>query len=75
MIDIFNRPIRKRKVRKDVTAYQYDNGVIVIDEYRYFGYSMTDAIKLFRNRKSGRSERKGNTSFNSYVYEQMYPNA
>ena len=46
--DLFATPIRSRKVRKNVTAFQYSNGCINIDGMRYFEYSMTDAIKRWR---------------------------
>ena len=49
MSDLFNTPIKQKKVRNDVTAYQYSNGVINIDGNKYLEYSMTDAIKKFRN--------------------------
>jgi hypothetical protein len=44
----FETPIRSKKVRNGVTAYQYRNGNIVIDGRLYVYYSMTDAIKKFR---------------------------
>ena len=46
--DLFATPIRSRKVRKNVTAFQYSNGCININGMRYFEYSMTDAIKIWR---------------------------
>lgn len=49
MRDLFETPIRQRKVRKNVIAYQYRNGVINIKGQKYVMYSMTDAIKKFRH--------------------------
>lgn len=48
MKDLFNTPIRSRKVRANITAYQYRNGVINIAGSQYVLYSMNDAIKLWR---------------------------
>jgi hypothetical protein len=44
----FEEPVKSKKVRNGVTAYQYRNGNIVIDGRLYVYYSMTDAIKKFR---------------------------
>ena len=49
MRDLFDTPIKQKKVRNDVIAYQYSNGIINIGSKQYLGYSMTDAIKKFRN--------------------------
>lgn len=46
--DLFERPIRYKKVRKDVTAFQYRNGNVNIDGITYIFYSMTEAIKRWR---------------------------
>jgi hypothetical protein len=46
---LFEKPIQQKKVRNGVTAYKYPNGVININGKKYIGYSMTDAIKLYRN--------------------------
>lgn len=46
--DLFDNPIRSKQVRKGVTAYQYRNGCININGQKFFDYSMTDAIKLWR---------------------------
>ena len=48
MPDLFNTPIRQRKVRNGIIAYQYKNGTININEQKYVCYSMTEAIKKFR---------------------------
>jgi hypothetical protein len=48
MIDLFATPIKTKKVRKGITAYQYKNGVINIAGQQYAMYSMTEAIKKFR---------------------------
>ena len=48
MYDLFEKPIRQRKVRKGIYAYQYRNGVININGTKYLEYSITDAIKAWR---------------------------
>ena len=48
MQDLFETPIRKRKVRTGIYAYQYRNGVININGQKYLEYSLTDAIKAWR---------------------------
>ena len=45
---LFESPIKSKKVREGITAYQYRNGVINIDGQKYLLYSMTEAIKQFR---------------------------
>lgn len=49
MIDLFNTPISEKKVRKNVIAYKYRNGCINIEGKKFFFYSMSDAIKVWRN--------------------------
>ena len=49
MSDLFDKPIYERKVRKGIMAYQYRNGVININGQKYLEYSMTEAIKRWRN--------------------------
>lgn len=41
-------PVSKRKVRNGIYAYRYRNGCINIAGQKYFFYSMTEAIKLWR---------------------------
>ena len=48
MADLFSTPIRSKKVRNGVYAYQYQNGTINIDGRKYIGYSMTESIRLWR---------------------------
>jgi len=48
MLDLFNTPIKSKKVRNGIIAYQYSNGVINIVGQQYVMYSMTEAIKKFR---------------------------
>ena len=48
--DLFETPIKSKRVRKGVTAYLYRNGTININGMKYVGYSMTDAIKLYRKK-------------------------
>lgn len=47
---LFSTPIRKRKVRNNIYAYQYKNGVININGQKYLEYSLTDAIKAWRSK-------------------------
>tara|TARA_R110000868_G_scaffold78393_1_gene223759 strand:+ start:579 stop:737 length:159 start_codon:yes stop_codon:yes gene_type:complete len=46
--DLFETPIRARKVRNGIYAYQYRNGTINIAGIKYLEYSLTDAIKAYR---------------------------
>lgn len=48
LADLFDTPICSKEVRKGVTAYKYRNGIININGQKYSGYSMTDAINLWR---------------------------
>lgn len=48
--DLFETPIASRKVRKNVTAYKYRNGCININGEKFFFYSMTEAIKIWRSK-------------------------
>lgn len=47
-MNLFSVPIKVKKVRKDVMAYQYRNGVININGHKYVMYSMIAAIKKYR---------------------------
>lgn len=47
-VDLFESPIRSGKVRKDVWYHQYRNGVINIMGQKYSGYTIKEAISLFR---------------------------
>lgn len=49
-MNLFEQPIKKRKVRNGIYAYQYRNGVVNIEGEKYIFYSMTEAIKLFRKK-------------------------
>jgi hypothetical protein len=46
--DLFDTPVRAKKVRNGVIAYQYRNGVININGQKYVMHSMTSAIASFR---------------------------
>jgi hypothetical protein len=46
---LFDNPTSKTKVRKGIFAYRYSNGLVLIDEQRYYDYSIKEAIKLWRN--------------------------
>jgi hypothetical protein len=48
MADLFDTPVRTKKVRNGVTAFQYRNGTININGQKYAMYSMTEAIRKFR---------------------------
>ena len=48
MNDLFETPIRKRKVRNGIYAYQYRNGTININGTKFLMYTMADAIKTWR---------------------------
>ena len=48
--DFFETPIRQKKVRDGVIAYQYANGVINIAGEKYVMYSMTQAVKHWRSK-------------------------
>lgn len=45
---LFENPIKIVKVRQNLYAYKHPNGCINIDGKKYFGYSMTEAIKIYR---------------------------
>lgn len=40
--------VAEKKVRNGITAYKFRSGVIEIEGMRYMFYSMTDAIKKWR---------------------------
>jgi len=48
MHDLFDTPIKVKKVSKNITAYKYRNGTININGQKYVMFSMTEAIKLYR---------------------------
>lgn len=47
-VDLFSTPISKTKVRKNVYAYKYPNGVININGQKYQFYSVKEAINIWR---------------------------
>ena len=49
MIDLFSTPTSRTKVREGVYAYRYANGTINIEGKKYIGYSIKEAIKLWRS--------------------------
>lgn len=49
-MNIFSEAIKQKKVRNGVYAYLYLNGCINIEGQKYFGFSMTEAIKNWRNK-------------------------
>jgi hypothetical protein len=48
MNDLFKTPISRTKVRNGIYAYKYSDGFININGKKYIGYSVTEAIKLYR---------------------------
>lgn len=48
MSDLFATPISATKVRTNVFAYKYPNGTINIEGTKYFGYTIKDAIRIWR---------------------------
>ena len=46
--------LAKKKVRIGIYAYKYPNGCINIEGEKYFGYSMTKAISLWRKKNPSR---------------------
>lgn len=50
MIDLFEAPIKKKIVQNGLYAYRNINGCVNIDGQKYYGFSMTDAIKLYRQK-------------------------
>jgi hypothetical protein len=50
MQDLFSTPISKTKVINGVYAYKYLNGTININGQKYIGYSVSQAIKLYRSK-------------------------
>jgi len=49
-VDLFDKPIRSGKVRDGVYYHQYPNGVINIMGQKYVGYSIKDAVSLYRKK-------------------------
>ena len=47
---LFEAPIRSRQVRAGVVARQYMNGTVCINGQKYIGWSMRDAISLYRKK-------------------------
>ena len=47
---IFDTPTSKTKVRKGIYAYRYSNGLVEINDQRYYGYTIKDAIYLWRSK-------------------------
>ncbi len=45
---LFEDPIRSGQIRKNIYYYQFRTGIIYIKGIIYSGYSIKDAIKLWR---------------------------
>ena len=48
--DLFSTPISATKVRRGITAYKYSNGCINISGEKFFDYSVTEVIKIWRSK-------------------------
>jgi len=48
MHDLFTPPTSRTKVRVGIYAYYYPNGCINIAGHKYFGYSIKEAIRIYR---------------------------
>jgi hypothetical protein len=61
-MDLFEKPIRSKKVRNNIYAHQYKNGIININSIKFVMHSMTSAIKTFRKKtiKTKQNVRKTN---------------
>ena len=46
---LFNIPTSKTKVRNNIYAYRYSNGIINIEGTKFQFYSIKDAIKIWRS--------------------------
>ncbi len=51
---LFESPIRVGRVRKDVTWEMYRTGIIIIGEEKFQGYSVMDAVALWRRKHPAR---------------------
>lgn len=49
MKDLFSAPISATKVRNGIYAYKYSNGTININGKKFIGYSIKEAIKIWRS--------------------------
>lgn len=45
---MFQEPIKAKKVRRDIVAYKYRNGTIVINGQKYLMMTLTEAIYQYR---------------------------
>ena len=45
---LFDNPIRTGKVRKNVNWCQYPRGLVTVGRHRFYGYSITESIKIWR---------------------------
>lgn len=48
--DLFDTPLRSGKVRKGVYYHQYRNGIINIMGEKFSGYSIKDAVMIWRKK-------------------------
>lgn len=47
---LFENPLSATKVRNGIFAYRYRNGLILIDGQKFYGYTIKQAIQLYRNK-------------------------
>lgn len=49
-IDLFDNPISSIKVRNGIFAHKYRNGTVNINGEKYVGYSVAQAVKIWRSK-------------------------
>ena len=54
-VDLFDTPLRSGVVREGVWYHQYRNGVINIMGQKYLGYTIKQAVALFRKQFPARN--------------------
>lgn len=50
-MNLFENPVSQTKVRNNVFALRYSNGTININGQKFIGYSIKEAIKIWRQRQ------------------------
>lgn len=45
---LFEAPIKTQQIRKNVFLNKYRNGLININGQKFIGYSIKDAVKIYR---------------------------
>lgn len=54
-VDIFETPVKSKKVRQGIWAHAYRNGTINIMGEKYIMYSMTEAIRKWVSKNPART--------------------